>query len=133
VNYDQSRHNFIDGETRTAHHDNRSEVEVEQHENEELSVFVPDAVVYPRTVMIHIHDASTANRAVMASLWLIHIAAITESLTPWILTFVSLHSSDAARLCGLPNSSARDLNQSTKSPRTTRGTLHRRNGISPVE
>jgi hypothetical protein len=44
----------------------RPEEDVDQKEKEVLLIVVANAVVYPRTVMVHPGDAALANRAVVA-------------------------------------------------------------------
>lgn len=59
-------------------HEGTRGVRDKQHVNEKkeelLAIPEADTVVNPRTVMVHIEHASVARRAVVATLWLEHVA-----------------------------------------------------------
>lgn len=88
--YDQSSDNLVDGEPGAADHDKSGDVEVQKHQNKELSILVANAVMHPRAMMVHVHDTCAADRAMMASFGFIHVATLAESLTAWVLSLVSL-------------------------------------------
>ena len=74
-----------------------------EEEEELLAIPKANAVVNPRTVVVHVEHASVARRTVMATLWLEHIAheavatslvfVVTQVETPkyWHLAWVSRH------------------------------------------
>lgn len=53
--------------------------EVQQEEQEESVVVEAHAVVHPRAVMVHLHDASVADRAVVRAHGLEHAALLAEA------------------------------------------------------
>jgi hypothetical protein len=68
----------LNAHSKIVHHGDRDEVGRQQHvDKQEQEVFpVPEAyaVVDPRAVMVHVQDTSIAGGAVMAPLWLEHVA-----------------------------------------------------------
>lgn len=74
-------HDGVDFEGGTAGSDEEGGINVEKHQEEVFLIGVANTVIHPRAVVVHVPDAFTADRTVMASLRFGDIASMAELVT----------------------------------------------------